>query len=446
MSSPKPSTTATTSTNFQVFDHPPPAPSVPKLRSSCDACASSKVKCHKEKPVCSRCMNRGLACEYGTSMRGGRVLRTQDIDTDQPSRPRTTESSARTSASPADTGSLFGDSTTRTGSAGTGSMATASIVTTVPSLQSEDLSSFLNDCLDGSLDYMPDQDPFSLPLNYESTTLDPLTPFPNLDGDVGRFFLNFSTSVEASDVEDVPRVMPEPQPPFQSEDISMEGMESTESENADSCCLFVAIGLMRDLFPKSSRACTSSTVNGATIPESTNRQGPVAVPTIKDVITKNQRAIDTLTGLLQCSCAYDSYLLALISLIMSKVLTWYDAAAWAQQVRQAPAVINNYHLKGEGSGRMAAQLVLSELNRAQRLVNTLEKITHKVTQPGRSQETKDVNMMALNVCMDETMKTPSPRDESISAFSLLTLDEMVGHLQKKVKVISQGIVAKLNAD
>ncbi|KAF2468603.1 uncharacterized protein BDR25DRAFT_316063 [Lindgomyces ingoldianus] len=27
----------------------------PKLRDSCDACASSKVKCHKEKPTCSRC-------------------------------------------------------------------------------------------------------------------------------------------------------------------------------------------------------------------------------------------------------------------------------------------------------------------------------------------------------------------------------------------------------
>lgn len=35
-----------------------------KLRDSCHACASSKVKCHKEKPTCSRCRKRGITCEY----------------------------------------------------------------------------------------------------------------------------------------------------------------------------------------------------------------------------------------------------------------------------------------------------------------------------------------------------------------------------------------------
>ncbi|EMF17167.1 uncharacterized protein SEPMUDRAFT_34261, partial [Sphaerulina musiva SO2202] len=40
-----------------------------KLRDSCEICASAKVRCSKEKPSCSRCINRGLKCEYGLSRR-----------------------------------------------------------------------------------------------------------------------------------------------------------------------------------------------------------------------------------------------------------------------------------------------------------------------------------------------------------------------------------------
>lgn len=48
------------------------AHAAPKLRDSCHACASSKLKCYKEKPTCSRCANRGLICEYVATKRGGR--------------------------------------------------------------------------------------------------------------------------------------------------------------------------------------------------------------------------------------------------------------------------------------------------------------------------------------------------------------------------------------
>ncbi|RYP72747.1 hypothetical protein DL770_007924 [Monosporascus sp. CRB-9-2] len=48
-------------------------PAGPKLRDSCHACASSKVKCHKEKPTCSRCSKRGITCEYFVIRRGGRT-------------------------------------------------------------------------------------------------------------------------------------------------------------------------------------------------------------------------------------------------------------------------------------------------------------------------------------------------------------------------------------
>ena len=43
-----------------------------KLRDSCDSCSDAKIKCNREKPVCSRCNVKSLTCCYGPSHRSGR--------------------------------------------------------------------------------------------------------------------------------------------------------------------------------------------------------------------------------------------------------------------------------------------------------------------------------------------------------------------------------------
>ncbi|KAL7916585.1 hypothetical protein GGI35DRAFT_466143 [Trichoderma velutinum] len=48
------------------------APKTGKLRRTCEACAHVKIKCTKEKPTCSRCKNRGIACQYFIEKRPGR--------------------------------------------------------------------------------------------------------------------------------------------------------------------------------------------------------------------------------------------------------------------------------------------------------------------------------------------------------------------------------------
>ncbi|KAJ5177090.1 uncharacterized protein N7482_002967 [Penicillium canariense] len=47
-------------------------PTTQKLKDSCDPCSSSKVKCNKEKPVCSRCRKLGYPCFYSPARRIGR--------------------------------------------------------------------------------------------------------------------------------------------------------------------------------------------------------------------------------------------------------------------------------------------------------------------------------------------------------------------------------------
>ncbi|KAF2171636.1 hypothetical protein M409DRAFT_17873 [Zasmidium cellare ATCC 36951] len=44
----------------------------PRLKESCDACSTAKVRCTKDKPNCSRCQQKGLSCEYSFSRRAGR--------------------------------------------------------------------------------------------------------------------------------------------------------------------------------------------------------------------------------------------------------------------------------------------------------------------------------------------------------------------------------------
>jgi len=43
-----------------------------KLRATCDRCASAKLRCEKQHPVCRRCEHLGLDCVYGPSRRKGK--------------------------------------------------------------------------------------------------------------------------------------------------------------------------------------------------------------------------------------------------------------------------------------------------------------------------------------------------------------------------------------
>ncbi|EPE35893.1 Zn2/Cys6 DNA-binding protein [Glarea lozoyensis ATCC 20868] len=44
----------------------------PKLRASCDACSSAKVRCTQTKPSCARCSKHDVPCVYGISRRSGK--------------------------------------------------------------------------------------------------------------------------------------------------------------------------------------------------------------------------------------------------------------------------------------------------------------------------------------------------------------------------------------
>lgn len=60
--------------DVELFSPSLPSASPPSLvlRSSCDSCAVSKVKCDKSHPRCGRCAASGMECVYGVSRKHGR--------------------------------------------------------------------------------------------------------------------------------------------------------------------------------------------------------------------------------------------------------------------------------------------------------------------------------------------------------------------------------------
>lgn len=50
-----------------------------RLRSSCDYCTESKLKCDQQKPSCRRCLNRQRACVYSPIRRAGRPPKSASI-------------------------------------------------------------------------------------------------------------------------------------------------------------------------------------------------------------------------------------------------------------------------------------------------------------------------------------------------------------------------------
>ncbi|KAK5654599.1 hypothetical protein OQA88_7229 [Cercophora sp. LCS_1] len=440
-----------------------------KLRDSCNACAVSKIKCSKEKPICARCTKRGQRCEYFATRRAGRkheprppkavpssVTSSRDgsNDADDGSDAR---SSVQVVVSPtADPNSHFTSESWDV--CMTDALAFASpseaLGDDTPRLPPEDmapwglLSSVLPDA--STSDLFASQIPFSNPDTpnqlYNSTGGDGAKSVSNGDanpfdvGDYSAFLIGDSSIVlgeadlDNSDPFKFPGTWDPPSSPSLS---SLSSLPSSATSNAatahrlstrnspdahdftsttlpvasDSpgCCLIRALELLKKLFPGSG-SCTCQEGPG-----SDPHGGRHQIPTIQRVITENKQTLEAIQAMLQCPCsdADSSYLLAVISLVVFKVLGWYKAAvkdlpgasgdtAWsespgspesdraksdvgrhttlcnrrrpschAEQVLQTPAVIDGYRLDGDDQARMSAQLVLSELHRVQRLINVL---------------------------------------------------------------------------
>jgi hypothetical protein len=222
-------------------------------------------------------------------------------------------------------------------------------------------------------------------------------------------------------------------------------------------CLVRALGLMKQLFPNPTSNFTSAMEDVDQQPQQSN----IAPPSIQTVISKNQDTIEAISTMLNCSCAHDGYLLTIMSLIVFKVLGWYAAAAApksassdednsgaqtpstthsrklsnSEMVIQDTAVVGSYCLEGADADRMAAQLVLSELHRVQRLVNQLSA------------------KLKLQIAHETPFSNESSHGSSYKSddsdftvpLSAVTLDQIIVDLRKRLRALSVNIVEGLRS-
>lgn len=311
-----------------------------KLRDSCDACAASKVKCHKEKPVCSRCAKRNIPCKYVATKRAGRKHenRLSGTSSGAPSL------NAQVTASHA----LAGSNWPITPSTASGSDYFTSSNTIEASLgldacgsSSEAFSSLLSP-VDASIfstlhDLDTDFDSFfasPLPLPIPETGTE--NADPDLLGE-SRFFSGGNTPNSASAakpvrIDDTLTVLEEAVgelPSFfnhrsPSSDGRLSGVDRPPSQGSSvpphsCCCLMRALELLRKLFPAPSASCRIAKKDAF---DNRNQN-----PTVQAVIAENESTISALNDMLECPCSEDGYLLAIISLVVFKVMGWYAAAA-----------------------------------------------------------------------------------------------------------------------
>ncbi|KAI0128186.1 aflatoxin regulatory protein-domain-containing protein [Hypoxylon sp. NC0597] len=432
-----------------------PAPTWPlattppsKLRDSCHACAVSKVKCHREKPSCSRCVKRGTVCAYVTTRRGGRkksVVTQKDatgsdkasprylgiVNTSQPTQPSQLESSAESTATNIEFMQPEGLENHPSPQFDIPADLNFTLFTNLFGPEEHSLSPLLTDLL-------TDSGSFDIPSNVQETSATDAFSDTSLFGPSAVEDSSTAPDTTSEGFASTIAVLNHPGNAVATSNGEPRCWQDSQSEEKSCCsCLARALGLMRSLFP-------NETTSGDGTP-----------PTVQSIIENNKQVLEATSAMMQCSCSDDGYLLAITSLIISKVLGWYHTAArkmsippsnhdkslasssWPtpssnkSQETTGSVVVGGYCLDGEDQDRMKAQLVLGELHRVQSLVNQLGIKLRLLAEKKR-----DVTSGAGGYM--EVEKMPS--------ISALVVDQVGTDLRNRLQWLSKNIIQRLNRE
>ncbi|OKL55380.1 hypothetical protein UA08_09361 [Talaromyces atroroseus] len=410
-----------------------------KLRDSCHSCATSKIKCPKEKPSCSKCTARGIKCQYYFAKRPGRrrensaghpssptsnVINNDDT-IQQPNSISISSSRYNTDTETQSNRSRDGDTIEMLGLF-SAINCTASPTSSLPnilntpsnstisisSMSDNFIGSYSADVFSvfGDSEMYPQLADFDSNVNnmdfvmkdpcFEHTVVDndSITCTSN---DIGSLLIpnetiNFDT-VSSNTIDlmsassTVSSGMSSLGSGFQTPSIGLSRMSrvTTATSNNLACvCVAEGLDLLKTL---SSAQCSLVTSLAGT---DSVLSGDMSFYQI--VLLENQQNIEAVSSMLSCSsCAEDSFLLTILSMIVLKILERYSnvakericgpiagSAALDAVPRLANDMISSrkeplsrtYNMAPHNDsvhGRPPAQLVLGELYRVQRLVNRL---------------------------------------------------------------------------
>ena len=430
----------------------------PKLRDSCYVCASSKLKCSQNKPTCSRCVERGLTCEYVVAKQGGRKPNGRSSSNNR--RGKNVSKTAKTANDHAHSVSQANWVAPSSSYPSTNSLRSLAVMHHTPRANVFGSSDMLQDFFDPmdqtlsstSTNTGTDLDNlFNSPISF-STDLSNVNIFDTAD--------LFSTSIDSisngfqslsdafSVFEDaIPELPARSIPSSAPQNYTLPSKEVHNHQevraNESSCsCLIQALGSMKQLFSSPSNPCMTWATQSF--------DNATAMSTIQAVIARTEATIEAVSTMLQCSCSQDAYLLSVISLIIFKVLGWYAAVARKNPSLQNPhqschprqpppfelarqndtIVGSSYCLDGADSARMTAQLILNELHRVRQLIDQLlSKLKVQAAKKGRR-----------GVETPESMDLDNGMAWSLSA---VMYDQLDNDLRKRLRALSCEMLDRL---
>ena len=243
-------------------------------------------------------------------------------------------------------------------------------------------------------------------------------------------------------------------PSFSSKAQSLLNENAGASGASDSalCCLTRALDLLRKLSSTKPTGCILS--NGQNDDATASNAGNDVSLSAQAVVAENQQTFETVSNMLQCSCVDDSYLLTMLTMIVLKALERYAAAARKQfggtgEEEDSPSASTSTQGQArqmtsggdESVGRLEAQLILSELHCAQRLMKQLSpRLKARVVGPGgksRGNVEREMSRGGSQVAnLSERGMAKAPLSASI--FEQLDVD-----LRKALSALSSEIIGNL---
>lgn len=342
-----------------------------RLRASCDGCYLSKVKCTKETPTCTRCLNHGVVCKYSPSQRVGKPRRlrenqqvhdrstTQDTGAAELSNSRST-SDASVHPPPYSWNINFDPSiTTRT----TGFNL------------DDDLSMIWQSSLSvtdsekgGFVDDSSRDSNLSSPSNSLPTPVESLSEYPETSQPSSAGLERLGKSVQ----------QPAPQPLFSEEHLLLQDPlpQLYFSPTQD------PVAAARSLPATDNCTCATTTFD---ILKTLHDQ--LSHTSFDKVLSVNKAAVSTISTVLSCPCTRDSTSIMTLAVALTKIMSRYQAIGGPSAQSSGtsfttdtftiapsptPITLGAYKLDGAEEEQVKLQVILSELRKVDGLVSRFQ--------------------------------------------------------------------------
>ena len=325
-------------------------PRQPKLRSSCDECGSSKLKCDRGQPECGRCLSLGLVCVYSVSRKMGKPPR---------EKPRIPELSSVSRSPGKPVSSIDGNRAPDRNSCSSGTRSSISdgVAQSSGPVSSVDSVPMTWDAVDGFRENSLQTSAEALDALH-GDLLGPLLPdFSSVEFDYGLSTLLKTGPISALQSPE-PKDFSTPAMPTEASQarfddaMSLNGAFMSAAGSEGHSCSREAYDTLGGLaFPDlpKGHSLSQATSHLASTTASAAQRMPV-----DHILRLARESSERLGRLLTCSCARYPHLAFLYASIISRVLVWYQQAAgctqkapWGSTVPNAGSELQ--HLSPPGS-------------------------------------------------------------------------------------------------